>query len=83
MLRLLKPKIRPYSAITQIDAGTVDEQLVLDAPEHGWRDADLAVDKASRRFGAGAVRPAALVTRDGDELVRPVVRPPRPSSGAP
>ncbi|MEI2764250.1 MAG: DNA polymerase IV [Dermatophilaceae bacterium] len=33
----------------------------LDDPEHGWRDADRAVDRASARFGAGAVRPAVLV----------------------
>jgi len=36
-------------------------QGLLDAPEHGWRDADRAVDQASARFGAGAVRPASLV----------------------
>ena len=36
----------------------------LDEPEHGWRDADLAVDRASARFGAGIVRPAALVGRN-------------------
>ena len=28
---------------------------------HGWREADRAVDRASARFGAGAVRPASLV----------------------
>ena len=33
----------------------------LDDPDHGWRDADRAVDRASARFGAGAVRPASLV----------------------
>ena len=32
-------------------------QATLDEPEHGWRDADKAVDRASARFGAGAVRP--------------------------
>ena len=38
----------------------------LDEPDHGWRDADRAVDRASARFGAGSVRPAALVSdRDG------------------
>jgi len=36
-------------------------QGLLDAPEHGWRDADRAVDRASARFGAGAVRPGSLV----------------------
>ena len=54
-----------------VDADGADEQLLLDAPEHGWRDADQAVDKASRRFGAGVVRPAALVPREDDEPVRP------------
>ena len=57
-----------------VDAEAADEQLLLDAPEHGWREADQAVDKASRRFGAGVVRPAALVPREDDE-------PPRPSMG--
>ena len=32
-----------------------------DEPEHGWRDADRAVDRASARFGAGSVRPASLM----------------------
>ncbi len=40
-------------------------QGMLDEPDHGWRDADRAVDRASARFGAGAVRPASLV-RDPD-----------------
>ncbi len=34
----------------------------LNDPDHGWRDADRAVDRASARFGAGAVRPASLVS---------------------
>ena len=39
------------------DSGS--EQLALDAPEHGWRDADLAADQARSRFGTAAVgRPA-------------------------
>ena len=33
----------------------------LDDPDYGWREADRAVDRASARFGAGAVRPASLV----------------------
>ena len=37
-------------------------QLQLGEREHGWRDAEQAVDRAARRFGAGAVRPATLVT---------------------
>jgi len=38
------------------------EQLALDAPEHGWRDADLAADAARSRFGLAAVRPASLLS---------------------
>jgi DNA polymerase IV len=45
--------------------GATPAQLRLDAREHGWRDADRAVDRAVQRYGAGAVRPAALV-RKGD-----------------
>jgi len=44
-------------------AGTTGsgEQLALDAPEHGWRDADLAADQARSRFGSSAIRPASLL----------------------
>jgi DNA polymerase-4 len=40
-------------------------QATLDEPEHGWREADRAVDRASARFGAGAVRPASLMPEPG------------------
>ena len=43
------------------DAVGQPRQLVLGARDSGWREAEQAVDKASRRFGAGVVRPAALV----------------------
>ena len=46
----------------------VDEtptQLELGAREHGRRDAELAADRAARRFGAGVVKPATLLRRDG------------------
>jgi len=44
-----------------MDSAQAPVQGLLDEPEHGWRDADRAVDQASARFGAGAVRPASLV----------------------
>ena len=44
-----------------VESGQAPIQGLLDEPEHGWRDADRAVDRASARFGAGAVRPASLV----------------------
>ena len=48
-----------------IEAERAPLQGMLDEPDHGWRDADRAVDRASARFGAGSVRPASLV-RDHD-----------------
>jgi DNA polymerase-4 len=37
------------------------EQLLLDAPESGWREADQAADRARAKFGFGAIRPASLL----------------------
>jgi DNA polymerase-4 len=37
------------------------EQLLLDAPENGWREADQAADKARAKFGVAAIRPASLL----------------------
>ena len=50
------------------------EQLALDAPPSGWRDAERAVDRAVRRFGKGAVRPATLV-RGADPAAPPSAAP--------
>jgi DNA polymerase-4 len=47
------------------DAGSTATQLQLGEREHGRRDAELAADRAVARFGAGAVRPATLLRRDG------------------
>ena len=41
---------------------TVHHQLVLGEREHGWAEADRAVDRATGRFGAAAVRPASLLS---------------------
>ncbi len=48
------------------DVDTRTQQLVLDAPERGWREAELAADSAALRFGAGAVRPGTLVRGRSD-----------------
>ncbi|MDO5628081.1 MAG: DNA polymerase IV [Mobilicoccus sp.] len=50
-----------------VGAGSVPVQATLDEPEHGWRDADRAVDRAHARFGAGVVGPASLLRRSGDD----------------
>ena len=44
-----------------VEADKAPIQARLDDPEHGWREADVAVDRASARFGAGSVRPASLM----------------------
>jgi DNA polymerase-4 len=56
-----------------VEAQGAPIQGLLDEPDHGWRDADRAVDRASARFGAGSVRPASLIS-DRE-------RRPRPSQG--
>jgi DNA polymerase IV len=49
------------------EAETVPIQMELGAPEHGWRDAEKAVDSVTARFGKSAVRPARLISRTGSE----------------
>jgi DNA polymerase-4 len=44
-----------------VPASSSARQLELGARDSGWREAERAVDRAARRFGAGVVRPAALV----------------------
>ncbi len=44
---------------------TVHHQLMLGEREHGWSDADRAVDRATLRFGTKAVRPATLLRGGG------------------
>jgi DNA polymerase-4 len=56
-----------------VEAEGAPIQGLLDEPDHGWRDADRAVDRASARFGAGSVRPASLI-RHGGRSGRPETR---------
>jgi DNA polymerase-4 len=42
----------------------VQRQLVLGERDHGWSEADRAVDRAVLKFGAAAVRPATLIAGD-------------------
>jgi DNA polymerase-4 len=56
-------------------AGEAAHQLTFGEREKGWRDAEQAMDAAARRFGSGAVRPAALVAdpaEDGASPAEPV-----------
>jgi DNA polymerase-4 len=47
-----------------VPRSTVHRQGVLGERERGWSDADRAVDRALRRFGSAAVRPASLLDRE-------------------
>ncbi len=44
-----------------VPRSSVHRQLRLGEREHGWEDADRAVDAAVRRFGSAAVGPASLL----------------------
>ncbi len=46
-----------------VPRGTVSRQLVLGDRDHGWAEADQAVDRAVTRFGPAAVQPASLLHR--------------------
>jgi DNA polymerase-4 len=60
-----------------VPASSSTRQLELGARDSGWREAERAVDQAARRFGAGVVRPAALV--DVPDGHTPAPRPERRS----
>jgi DNA polymerase IV len=47
-----------------VPRGTVQRQLILGERERGWSEADVAVDRATRRFGGAAVRPVTLLGGD-------------------
>jgi DNA polymerase IV len=64
-----------------VEAAGAPIQATLDEPDFGWRDADRAIDRASARFGAGAVRPAALVREPG--APGRAARPGRPDRATP
>jgi DNA polymerase IV len=62
-LRLERARIRLVGVRVEglQDARTATRQLVLGAREHGWAEAERAVDRAVRRFGDSIVRPGSLV----------------------
>jgi DNA polymerase-4 len=62
-LRLDRARIRLVGVRVEgvTDTDRVATQLVLGAPERGWREAEEAVDRLADRFGRGSVRPARLL----------------------
>ncbi|MCA0296881.1 MAG: DNA polymerase IV [Actinobacteria bacterium] len=69
----LYAKLRPGSRLVRrvgirvtglVDIDAVALQPTLDAPDHGWRDAERAADDVIQRFGPKAVRRAVLTRKD-------------------
>jgi len=71
-LGLVRARIRLVGVRMEglVDAEGAPIQGLLDEPDHGWREADRAVDRASARFGAGSVRPASLIPDQAAERTR-------------
>ena len=63
------------------DAETAVEQLLLNAPEHGRRDVERALDDIAGRFGKSMVQPARLVHPLSDSVRRGDGRNGRPGRG--
>ncbi|WP_367136671.1 DNA polymerase IV [Saccharothrix sp. HUAS TT1] len=61
--------------VEQLVEGDGGEQLMFDAPERGWREAEQAADQARSRFGTAAIRPASLL---GQGPTRSGLREPKP-----
>ncbi|UVS80971.1 DNA polymerase IV [Actinokineospora sp. UTMC 2448] len=53
------------------------DQLTLDAPENGWREADQAADRARSKYGRAAIRPASLLGEHPDRAGATEPRPKR------
>jgi DNA polymerase-4 len=66
-LGLVRPRIRLVGVRAEglISAEDHSHQLAFGERKRGWREAEFAMDRATRRFGSDAVRPASLVARGG------------------
>lgn len=58
-------------------------QLALGEPEHGWREADAALDRVRERFGRGALAPATLLAAGGRSRPRHISEDRLPPSPPP
>jgi DNA polymerase-4 len=75
-LNLERARIRMVGVRVEgvVDVEQVQTQLVLGAPERGWREAEQAVDRLTDRFGRGSVRPARLLPEPAAEGADPPSR---------
>ncbi|MCC3761985.1 DNA polymerase IV [Glycomyces sp. TRM65418] len=54
-----------------VEAAAVGRQVALGEPEHGWRDIETVIDRASAKFGKGAVRSAGRLERPDSRVDTP------------
>jgi DNA polymerase-4 len=54
-----------------LEADDVESQLMLGAPERGWREAEEAVDRLAAKYGSGSVRPARLLPEQTPDAQAP------------
>ena len=61
-LALQRARIRKVGVRLQglVEADSAYQQFALDTPDRGWREAEVAMDRAIRRYGPHAVQRAAL-----------------------
>jgi DNA polymerase-4 len=61
-LALQRARIRKVSVRLQglVEADSAYQQFALDTPDRGWREAEVAMDRAIRRYGPHAVQRATL-----------------------
>ena len=64
-LALQRARIRKVGVRVEglVERESAYQQLTLDAPDRGWREAEQAADAAVRRYGPKAVQRAALTGR--------------------
>ncbi len=65
-LRLHRERLRLVGVRVEglVPRSSVHHQRVLGERDHGWADADRAVDRAVERFGSAVVGPASLLRND-------------------
>ncbi len=63
-LALQRARVRKVAVRVEglVERESAYQQLTLDAPDRGWREAEHAADEAVRRYGPKAVQRAALTT---------------------
>jgi DNA polymerase-4 len=65
-LRIERARLRLVGVGLENLSEGAPHQMLLGQREHGWREAESAIDKAQARFGRDSVRPARLVEPESE-----------------